>query len=365
MNESGGTAGESGRKVGRTGSVEEPVVEAELIRRVELQGLVVMKIVQRCCEAFPMTVAGQLLGMNLGEVLEITNCYPFPTSAGHETAGFDDQMPSTPLSVASEVDRSQYQMDMMRCVREVNVDHQVVGWYQSTGSQMGSFLSMGWIETQYSYQNNLRNVVCLVFDPVRTEEGTLSLHAYRLTDNFMFLWRKGDFSSLAFGKELVKADNLLEEVPILVRENALASAFLASIGTSAEFEGVNEVAYSRLEFSEKPILESTMEYIINDMDELGKEGGKYAMFVRSFIRQKTQQAEWLRRRKAENRNRKAMGQELLPEEEDVKSLLSAESSRLESKMLLKELAGYVDSIKTLASEYIVKQSVVGAVQSEE
>eukprot|EP00171_Calliarthron_tuberculosum_P016351 IDg16351t1 len=140
-----------------------------------------------------MTVMGQLLGMDNDATLEITNCYPFmsqPTTANAgdgagDSESFDEQ-------------QQQYQRDMMWCAREVNIDHQVVGWYQSTGSQMGSFMSAQWIETQFNYQNLFSNIVCLVYDPVRTEEGTLSVRAYRLTKQFMAVMRRTDFSSLGF-----------------------------------------------------------------------------------------------------------------------------------------------------------------------
>ena len=52
---------------------------------------------------------------------EITHCFPFPS-------GTDET-----------VDDEDFQLTMMRRLRQVNVDHQHVGWYQS--SQFGNFLS--------------------------------------------------------------------------------------------------------------------------------------------------------------------------------------------------------------------------------
>ena len=43
----------------------------------------------------------------------------------------------------------------------MNVDHQHVGWYQS--SQFGNFLSPQLLESQFSYQTSIEESVCLIF----------------------------------------------------------------------------------------------------------------------------------------------------------------------------------------------------------
>jgi hypothetical protein len=114
-------------------------------------------------------------------------------------------------------DGADYQIAMMRCLREVrfgfscvahgqrpsvcmqvNVDNNTVGWYQST--YLGSFLNETMIETQFTYQarlyadhttalylvalglvrarrdaiafpqDNIKNGVCLVYDPLKTQQ---------------------------------------------------------------------------------------------------------------------------------------------------------------------------------------------------
>ena len=39
---------------------------------------VVLKIIKHCKEFSPALVTGQLLGLDVGSVLEVTNCFPFP-----------------------------------------------------------------------------------------------------------------------------------------------------------------------------------------------------------------------------------------------------------------------------------------------
>lgn len=318
-----------------------------------------MKVIKHCHDNFPMTAMGQLLGMDVEDTLEITNCYPFmsqPTNTAE--TGHD----GTDLS-SFEKEQHQHQREMMWCVREVNIDHQVVGWYQSTGSQMGSFLSAQWIETQYNYQNHLGNIVCLIYDPIRTEEGLLSIKAYRLTKRFMELMRKGDFKSLGFSNADVLSNSIIEEVPIALHNSSLINAALVELDQADEFSGENDVELARLSIGDKPVLEESMEFLICELDTLGKEQSKYSYFMRNLVRSHGQVIEKLRKRRAENKKREANGEEPLPDEDDVIQMFEKEPARLECKVRLKELDSYVESIKSLASEGIVKQYGVSAVQA--
>lgn len=85
-----------------------------LISKVRLEGLVVLKIIKHCQENFPMTVMGQLLGMDMEDTLEITNCYPFMTQNVNATVGPE----ASESTAAFERNQQQYQRDMMFYVRE-------------------------------------------------------------------------------------------------------------------------------------------------------------------------------------------------------------------------------------------------------
>lgn len=333
---------------------------ASAISRVQLEGLVVLKIIKHCQENFPMTVMGQLLGMDMDATLEVTNCYPFMTQSANSTTGPD----ASENAQAFEETQQHYQQRMMESVRDVNIDHQVVGWFYSTGSQMGSFLSSQWLDTQFSYQQSLGNIVCIIYDPVRTEEGTLCLRAYRLSSAFMKVYAKGDFSSTGFSREGCLASGILEEVPIVLHNSSLINAALVDLEYNEEFTGENDVELNRLSISEKPVLEQSMEFLICDLDTLGKEQSKYAYFVRNLVRNHGPALERIRKRRAENRSRVSNGEEPLPEDDDLAQVFGTEAPRLENKILLKGLDSFVESIKQLASEGVVKQYGVSAVQAQ-
>ncbi|KAK1281889.1 Eukaryotic translation initiation factor 3 subunit H [Acorus calamus] len=102
------------------GEVAQPlrVVQMEGLPRVVeqvhmLRNMAILKIIKHCKEFSPALVTGQLLGLDVGSVLEVTNCFPFPIREEDEEL---------------EADGANYQLEMMRCLREVNVDNNTVGW---------------------------------------------------------------------------------------------------------------------------------------------------------------------------------------------------------------------------------------------
>lgn len=157
------------------------VEERPQVEVVELDGLVLLKIIRHCKESLPSFVTGQLLGLDIGRTLEVTNCFPFPSRDDTDYTSTED-----------DKDGVEYQVEMMRCLRNVNVDNNTVGWYQST--HLGSYITESCLEHQFHYQENIRNCVVLIFDPMQTTVGNLHLKAFRLTDAFMKLYREKQFT---------------------------------------------------------------------------------------------------------------------------------------------------------------------------
>lgn len=48
------------------------------LQTVQLEGHVVLKILKHCRECAPALVTGQLLGLDVGQTLEVTDSFPFP-----------------------------------------------------------------------------------------------------------------------------------------------------------------------------------------------------------------------------------------------------------------------------------------------
>ncbi len=61
-------------------SHDRPQAKDTRLRTVQLEGHVILKIVKHCQECAPNLVTGQLLGLDVGQTLEVTDSFPFPVS---------------------------------------------------------------------------------------------------------------------------------------------------------------------------------------------------------------------------------------------------------------------------------------------
>jgi len=316
---------------------------------VRLDGLVVLKIVQHCKENLPDLITGQLLGLDLDGALEVTNCFPFPSKVGEEG---EEQKEGESAGGA------EYQMEMMRCLREVNVDHNTVGWYSST--YMGSFVNELTIETQYNYQDRIKKSVVLIYDPLKTSQGTLSLKAFRLTQPFMDLFRTRNFTKDGVLKSGFSFDDIFEEVPIKIHNPGLINAFLMEL----EETGTMDYDFDRLNLSTNPFLEKNLEFLIECLDDLGAEQNKLQYHQRNVQKQQAHFTSWLTKRKLENAQRKAAGLESLPEDDPNLFKPIPEPSRLESVLITNQINSYCGQIKHFGESTFAKFWLAGALQKD-
>jgi len=297
------------------------------INTVQLDGLVVLKIIQHCTENVPEVVTGQLLGLDVVEKLEVTNCFPFPSTEG------DD-------------DNDAYQLEMLECLRTVNVDCNVVGWYQS--ALIGSFLSQSIIDIQYHYQKKIPSSVVVVYDPFRTTDGRLALKAYRLTSTFMKVYAKGDLSHAGFADFKIDSTGIMEEIPIKVHNSHLVHGFLYEL---RENKNMN-CDFDRVSMGSDTAMKKSLRVMSNCIDDYSSEQSKFQFIRRQILRQKQQQTVYLSKRTQENDSRKQLGQDDLPEEDYSKNPLFkpiVQPSRLETFIIANHVSNYCDQVGTEAA----------------
>ncbi|KAG6787297.1 hypothetical protein POTOM_008936 [Populus tomentosa] len=313
------------------------------LRVVQIEGLVVLKIIKHCKEFSPSLVTGQLLGLDVGSVLEITNCFPFPIREEDEEI---------------EADGANYQLEMMRCLREVNVDNNTVGWYQSM--LFGCFQTVELIETFMNYQENIKRCVCIIYDPSRANQGALALKALKLSDSFMDLYRNNNFTGEKLREKNLSWVDIFEEIPIKVSNSALISAFMTELEADTP---VTQCDYDRLQLSTSPYLERNVEFLIECMDDLSGEQQKFQYHYRNLSRQQAQQQAWLQKRRSENMTRKAAGEEPLPEEDPSNAIFKPipEPSRLGSFLITNQMSNYCNQINgyvTDLKDWLISYPVV-------
>jgi translation initiation factor 3 subunit H len=225
--------------------------------------------------------------------LQVTNCFPFPNRDDDEN---------------SEDTGAEYQLEMMRCMREVNVDNNTVGWYQS--AYLGSYVNESMVETQFNYQQNLKKSVVMVFDPVLSTESHLSLKAFRLTDAFMTLFAGRKFTADALKEAQMDFSKVFEEVPIEIHNAHLCRALLFEL-ESEEYFGPH--IEPNLDLPATSVLEKNLEFLIEYGDHLSADHSKLQYHQRALHRQRVQQSRWVQQRKSENTVRRRDGKPELSE----------------------------------------------------
>jgi len=228
------------------------------VTAVHIDGLAVMKIVKHCQDALPTMVTGSLLGMMMAEtgVLEITHAFPFPEQKVDGAGGMDGH---------------EYQLEMMKMLREVNVDNNCVGWYQS--ALMGAYSTSTLVENQLGYQTDLTpNAVVLLYDPQQTNNGNLVLRAYRLSSACIDSLAKQN-------NAFISPSKFFEEIPVYMKNNGLASALLYEISTGNEADRFN-CDYEQFNLDKDAYIEKNLELMCNWVDDLANEQYKFQYYVR-------------------------------------------------------------------------------------
>ena len=92
---------------GAANPVGKPTEAETPLRSVQIDGQVVMKIVKHCSEQAPTLVTGQLLGLDIGATLEVTDCFPFPNQDAAAAAEGEEDDGAIPLDAHDlvEIDR--------------------------------------------------------------------------------------------------------------------------------------------------------------------------------------------------------------------------------------------------------------------
>ncbi|OWZ11210.1 Eukaryotic translation initiation factor 3 subunit H [Phytophthora megakarya] len=311
------------------------------VTRVALEGVALLQIIKHCHESLPGGVAGSLLGVDNEQTLEVTNSFPSPPSSERKK-GADE-----------------YQLDMMKSLREVGMDNNKVGWYQSVA--MGTFCTASFIEHQFQYQKSLGpNAICLIYDSAETAKGSLSLRAVRLTKAFMDTYKSSSFTKESFAKTDIRSATVVEEIPIDIHNSDMITCWLqqsAQTDTTASFE--------RLDLATNTYLESSLKNMTLWADELAQEHYKFQGYERALSKQRTAYQQWQNRQREENKTRRENGEEPVPEEDPNFFKSVNQPSRLESLLITKQMNTYCEHINRYAGKSFQKLFLAAKIHQNE
>ncbi|GAM19542.1 hypothetical protein SAMD00019534_027170 [Acytostelium subglobosum LB1] len=305
---------------------------------VQIDGIVVMKIIKNVKEHLPELVPGQLLGLDIGTSLEVSSCFPLPNLRDSD----ED---------ANEQSNQEYQLEMMRCLREVNTDSNTVGWY--TPTYLNSFFNENVIETQFKYQSAInQKCVLIVYDPVKTSQGTLSLRCYRLTQTFMSLFREQPYSRDTLDSANLSFNDIFEQIPIKIHNTQLINALLY------ELDDVSSDAISnfdRLNIGNNIYLERVVEGMTECVDSLSQEMNKLASYQRNFQSQQFARNNFIQ---------KKAGEGVKVEEEEIQAHIASlfnkplhAPSKLTSLLYTSQINNYCDQLATFCGGSLTKLSL--------
>ena len=266
------------------------------VREVQIDGLAVLKIVKHCDENLPTMVAGSLLGLDVNGVLEVTYAYPFPAP----TKSSDSERGEG--NTEAELDGGEYQIEMMRMLRDVNVDNNCVGWYQSM--YLGTMCTNEVVDSQYSYQSSEElsdNCVVIMYDPIRSTKGNLVLKAYHLSEEYLHVRRHRS-------NEFIRPSDILVELPLKIKNSGHVSAFLRCLEDSHKNELDCDFDPLSMAGGESQT-EKHLDLLSNWMDELMDEQRRFQQYSKIAAKPRQDYVRWINKRVSENKERREQGEQ--------------------------------------------------------
>lgn len=342
-------------------------ITAPSVKHILLDSLVVMKIVKHVdselhagiSEVSGDACAGVLTGLVFLEDsrLEITNCFP---TVRNEPVIDDDANAAQQY----EEQKQQEMLDMLRKFRTMNIDYEIVGFYQS--HQFGAGFSHDLVESMFDYQAMGPENVVLIYDPIKTRQGQLSLRAWRLSTAALDLASKNDWRP-----ELVKSagltyQNMFEELPIIIKSSYLNNVLMSELSLSKSYSS-DKYSTRHFDLGSKKSLEKSVRAMMANVDELNKSIQSLTKYTIDKQRHDNMVFSLTQKRQQENESRQARGDPPLPLD-DIKRIkapqLQTRNGLLDELLASFDTNALADFSKTVTSENITKLFIAEAVAEE-
>lgn len=310
------------------------------IEVVQLDGLVVMNLIKHCHEPNLGTLGiaqGTLLGLVADSKLEITHSFPFQ-------------------SQEEQLSDEDFQLEMMKKLRAVNVDHLCVGWYQS--ADFGNFYSAQLLESHFAYQTSIEESICLIFDTAKTKKGLLSFKAFRLTAIALQLYKDGDLNAEKVVELKISHDKLFQELPICIKNSHLVNGLLLDLA-----EEVPVKLIQSLDLGCADVLEDQLKFLTQTVDDLNQETQKFIRYQHVAIKQCQDKTRVVLKRIDDNKARTSRGEDPLPNE-DLSKLFPEipQPNRLSSLVLAGQSLSTTENVSEFCGQALAKWFVTEALQ---
>ncbi|KAJ3227739.1 Eukaryotic translation initiation factor 3 subunit H, partial [Clydaea vesicula] len=339
------------------------------VSKLQLDALVILKIIKHCRDV--QGASGQLLGVDKNGLLEVTNSFPrIKNISNYDDYQDDDQ----------ENYNADDEIDYLRSLRQLNFDANTVGWYRAC--HLGNFWNTNFLDEAYKYQADSSQSVVLIYDPAKMAQGNLSILAFRLTENFMKLYKEKKFSMESLQKNNLTPSTVLESLQIQIKNSHLLNTllfeldektllnsknlinldeiksssnkhnqsnnFVSDSGFQSNFDHIEN--FDNLELDMENYMEKHLEYLTETLEEHAQEQWRWHGWNRNVTKEYQKLNQQLQKKKYENQQRINQGQKPLYGEEDLKiknlnqtqlqKVLNMEPSRLETLILNNQIDTY-------------------------
>lgn len=295
------------------------------LKSVEVDSLVIMKILKHWRDFHPLPVNGQLLGAEARDKLEVTNCFPLPQKK-EVLMALQQEKFSGDLEERVDEEFDRYQDRMAELMHDVNVDCFTVGWYQTVSFSDSKQKEI--IESLVAYQELVDKAVVLCFDSQGHAEGRNAFKAFRVNPEFVPKFHSFEADVSQYSK--ITADEILVEVPLVIRNAFLTEACLLEWGSRSSLSA-SSLCWG---FDQASALERGLNEVSLCLDLLSDEQEKVQRYQRDSLKQQQLQKQITERRRLENEQRRLRGEPLLPTEGDGPAFRPVETPSLLPSLLL-------------------------------
>ncbi|KAJ3067911.1 Eukaryotic translation initiation factor 3 subunit H [Podochytrium sp. JEL0797] len=383
------------------------------VTRVVLDAQAVLRIVKHASTATPMhtpqnnqqqTLPPTLVGLPHGILLGLDIEGDLCVSAAQQSVG-----PTAPITDDGSVapgPAGDHQLRMIDCLQSLGYDDNVVGLYVC--APMGSFWSQQVLEATARHQRANPQAVLVVYDPLRSAQGSLSLSAFRLLPQTLSLLSSKKFTMSALHATNASPSSLFAPVPLTIRTSPLVSVLLndidisllstlqtqieqaaatsGSLSTSAAaVGGVHKDKNGFADLSDlmagvspnfeslgmgagEVYLEKHLEALSEAVDDYGQEQWRWQGWNRSLQKEQQKATTLLTKKRAENSQREATNQPALYSDVDLATapasltrVLGNEPSRLETLVLAGQIETWCQQINGFAGPELTKMQLPKAV----
>ncbi|KAI8611975.1 hypothetical protein BC830DRAFT_1068188 [Chytriomyces sp. MP71] len=328
----------------------------------------------------PIGPHGSLLGLDVCGFLEVASALPAlgNAMAVNPTLGAEINPDALESPAAAHHAR------LLNGIATLGFDSNVVGFYVC--APMGAFWSQALLDALYGLQKATPCAVLVVYDPVRTAHGNLSLRALRLTQQTMSLMATKKFTLDAIHAANVTPSTLFESVPLQLKNSALAHAMFATL----DLQLLTDVTFPSSSTSRAPgatgavglhphfdsldlgagevYLERHLEALCDAVEDYGQEQWRWQGWNRSLQKEQQKAALGVAKKRGENAAREASGLPALHVEADIVALpasltrvLANEPSRLETLVLAGQMDTWCKQIHSFAGPGLTKMYLTKAV----